>query len=325
MPHHIQLSEKIQKILCCPICQTNLKPYEENYQCQNPECSFSFPTKHGIPILINEVSSVFSIKDFINERDTFFNLSYTENPIKQQLRKLIPDISKNVKAKTNYKKYAELLLAQSEKPIVLVIGGSILGEGMESITSHPSIELVESDISFGPRTHVICDAHNIPFKNNSFDGVIVQAVLEHVIDPWQCVEEIHRVIKEGGLVYAETPFIQQVHGGCYDFTRFTYLGHRRLFRSFVEIESGAACGPGMALAWSYQYFFLSFALPKLVKSIVVTFAKLTSFYLKYIDYLIINNPKALDAASAVYFMGRKQQGFVLSDKELIKLYKGNFR
>ena len=81
---------------------------------------------------------------------------------------------------------------------------------------------------------------------------------EHVVDPYRCVDEIHRVLTSNGLIYAETPFIQQVHAGRYDFTRFTQLGHRRLFRRFEEIETGVVCGPGMALAWSWQYFLLSF-------------------------------------------------------------------
>ena len=67
------------------------------------------------------------------------------------------------------------------------------------------------------------------------------------------------MLKGRGVVYAETPFMQQVHMGPYDFTRFTHSGHRRLFRRFEEVESGAVCGPGMALAWAYQYFLLSFA------------------------------------------------------------------
>ncbi len=41
---------------------------------------------------------------------------------------------------------------------------------------------------------LICDAHDIPFADRSFDGVIVQAVLEHVVDPFRCCEEIHRVL-----------------------------------------------------------------------------------------------------------------------------------
>jgi ubiquinone/menaquinone biosynthesis C-methylase UbiE len=204
-----------------------------------------------------------------------------------------------------------------------VIGGSILGEAIESLASNATIDLVETDVSLGPHTRLICDAHDIPFEDRSFDGVIAQAVLEHVADPYRCVQEIHRVLKDQGVVYAETPFMQQVHGRQYDFTRFTHLGHRRLFRRFEEIASGAVCGPGMALAWSYQYFLLSFTTSATMRAVTRIFSRFTAFYLKYCDYYVIDKPGTLDAASGYFFLGRKTEK-VLSDKELIKLYRGAF-
>jgi SAM-dependent methyltransferase len=151
--------------------------------------------------------------------------------------------------------------------------------------------------------------------------VIVQAVLEHVVDPYRCVREVHRVLKTGGLVYAETPFMQQVHGRQFDFTRFTLLGHRRLFREFEELDSGAACGPGMALAWSFQYFLLSFSTTRSVRVVLRGVSSFATFFLKYFDRFLIDRPGALDAASGFYFLGRRCERS-LSDKELITLYRG---
>ncbi len=122
-------------------------------------------------------------------------------------------------------------------------------------------------------------------------------------------------------MYAETPFMQQVHMGRYDFTRFTHSGHRRVFRRFDEIASGPVCGPGMALAWSYQYFLLSFTASRPLRGVMRAFARLTSFYLKYVDYYLVNKSAAIDAASGFYFIGRKG-GRILSDRELIRYYKG---
>ena len=48
---------------------------------------------------------------------------------------------------------------------------------------------------------------------------------------------------------------------------------------------------------------------------------LTSFYLKYFDYFLIDKKGTLDAASGYYFMGEKSER-VLSDKDLVKLYEG---
>jgi hypothetical protein len=128
-------------------------------------------------------------------------------------------------------------------------------------------------------------------------------------------------LNERGVVYAETPFMQQVHNAPYDFTRFTHLGHRRLFRKFEEIDSGAGCGPGMALAWSYQSFLMSFTTSEFLRKLIRYFTRLTSFFLKYFDYYLIDKPGTLDAASGYYFLGRKAEQ-VLSDRDLIKLYKG---
>lgn len=292
----------------------------EQLICSNSHCKNSFPIIDGIPILINEDSSIFYINDFISRENTTFSHKSTSR-IKKFIKNLFPDINSNIKTNKNYEKFAELVLKQDEISKVLVVGGSVLGQGMEALLSVPSIELIGSDVTFGPCTSLICDGHDLPFEDNSFDGVIIQAVLEHVVDPNRCVEEIHRVLKDNGIVYAETPFIQQVHMGKYDFTRFTHLGHRRLFRKFDEISSGSACGPGMALAWSYQYFLGSFVTTKAAQSFTNAFAKLTSFWLKYFDYYLIDKPGVFDAASSYYFFGRKSNQ-ILSDRELIKLYKG---
>jgi ubiquinone/menaquinone biosynthesis C-methylase UbiE len=195
----------------------------------------------------------------------------------------------------------------------------VLGEGMEQLLLAPEIELVETDVSFGPRTALISDAHNIPFVDSVFDAVIAQAVLEHVVDPHRCVEEIFRVLKPEGLVYAETPFMQQVHGGRYDFTRFTLHGHRRLFRRFEEVDSGMTGGPGMALAWSFSYFLQSISPGRVTGWALEAAARLTAFWLKYIDELVAKRPAAMDAAAGLYFLGRKSE-HVLDDRDLVSLY-----
>ena len=97
--------------------------------------------------------------------------------------------------------------------------------------------------------HLVTDAHKLPFEDGVFDGVWVQAVLEHVLEPATIVDEIYRVLRRGGLVYAETPFMQQVHERAYDFSRFTQSGHRWLFKRFSEINAGpiGGCGRGAGL------------------------------------------------------------------------------
>jgi SAM-dependent methyltransferase len=181
--------------------------------------------------------------------------------------------------------------------------------------------VVESDIYFAPRTQLIIDAHDIPFENGTFDLIIFQAVLEHVANRYKCVKEAHRVLKTDGLIFAATPVMQQVHMKQYDFTRFTHLGHRRWFRSFKEIDSGVFAGTGVALGWSIRYFAKSLTNIKLIRVFFDVSVSFLFFWLKYIDLIKLKNNGTFDGASGFYFIGEKSDT-ILTDKELIKLFKG---
>jgi SAM-dependent methyltransferase len=185
------------------------------------------------------------------------------------------------------------------------------------------VELIESDVYFGPRTRLVCDATDLPFEDGSIDGVVVQAVLGNVIDPERAADEIWRVLRPHGLVYVETAFMQQVYLGRYDFTRYSQLGLRRLLRRFTEVHSGTQGGPGMASAWSYQYLLWSFAASQRARNWLRLFARITGFWLVALDRLLIDRPAALDAASGHFFLGRRSE-HPLSDRDLLATYRGGF-
>lgn len=318
MQYHPELTQEILQRLCCPACRSKLKEENDCLSCTSSHCHASFPVIGGIPVLINESNSLFSISDYTSRRH---NINPRPSKLQQFVKNLLPTTQKHLKIKANLSQFVELLLKESPNPKILVIGGSTVGQGLKNILSQSALQFVESDVSFGPRTSLICDAHDIPFDDETFDGAITQVTLEHVIDPHRCVEEIHRVLKKNGILYADVPFLQQVHGGRYDFTRFTHLGYRRLFRNFDEICSGVAEGPAMTLAWAHLYFWLSFTQSKFVRNAIKVFVRLTTWWLKYIDYYLINKPGGFDAALVYYFMCRKSSK-IISDREIIKEYRG---
>ncbi len=236
------------------------------------------------------------------------------------LARHLPRIGWNPVSGRNYERFCQLLLDASDHPRVLIVGGARVGNGLSFSLDDARVEWVESDIRRSDRTNLLCDAHNIPFEDGSFDGVVAQAVLEHVFDPYQVVSEFARVLKPGGAVYSETPFLQQVHAGARDFTRFTHLGHRRLFRNFVEVDSGPASGPGAAFAWACQAFVMSFLSGKLSRRIAAAVTRVGLFWLKYADLVLIKRPGAFDASAAYYFLGLK--GGLLPDSQLLDNYRG---
>jgi SAM-dependent methyltransferase len=287
---------------CCPRCGKTLEWGEQQGKCTDPACAASYPIVGGIPILIDEAQSLFRVADLVK---ALASPPPRRAPTwKHRIRKLLPTVSRNVGAAGNYR-FLRNQLESRGSARVLVLGGGDLGEGMRELLGTRRLELVESDVVPGPRAAMLFDAHRIPFAESSFDAVVVQAVLCYLQDPERCISEVHRVLRPDGLVYAETPFMQQVTGGDHDFVRFTELGHRHLFRGFRDLKRGAVCGPGMALAWAYKYFLLSLAPSTRWRGLIGAFADLTSFWLLYFDPWLVKRDCALDAASGVYFVGQK--------------------
>ena len=285
--------------------------------CSSATCGHTYPIVDGIPIMLNEANSVFMTADFVSNRDTYFARS---SRITRMLTRLLPSLGGSLNAAQRYKRFLEHISLRKD-PFVLVLGGSVVGEGIRAVLDDPRLSVIETDVAFGPRTKLVSDAHDIPFGDETFDAVIAQAVLEHVVDPFRCVEEIHRVLKPEGIVFAEIPFMQQVHGGRYDFTRFTQLGNRRLFRRFEELEMSVCGGPGMALAWSFQYFLLSFVRRRKTRLLIKACVRLTLFWLKYWDRYLYRKGGSYDAASGLHFLGQKSN-HILADRDLIQLYRG---
>jgi uncharacterized protein YbaR (Trm112 family) len=308
-----------QALLRCPVCRGRLLQDGGQLFCANAACAMRYPIVDGVPVLINDQESLFTREDFVAHKSTTVRLSRSR--LKAWVDRRLPTLGRNLKAKQNYERLAQLLLERCANPVVLVVGGSVLGQGIEALLGQPRIQLVETDVTFGPRTRVICDAHDLPLEDNAVDGVVVQAVLQYVPDPTRCVTEIERVLKPRGLVYAETAFMQQVVHGRYDFMRFTHLGMRRLFRRFRELHSGPVAGAGMALAWACHYFALSFANNKPARSLIHGAVRLALFWLKYFDCLLLSKKGTYDAASGFFFLGERAAE-ALPDRDLVKLYRG---
>lgn len=311
----MRITKRIQSLMRCPVSHVELVEGNGSLFAKN-NSEISYPIIDEVPVLINESNSLFSHHEFSNRVDTTVTLQRSEWA--KMIAACVPSISENVVAGENYRLLAELL---PKNATVLVVGGSYRGQGIEKLFSREDIEIVGSDVSFGPECDMIIDAHDIPFIDDSFDCVIAQAVLEHVVQPHRCVEEMTRVLKTGGYIYSETPFMQQVHMKQYDFTRFTHLGHNLLFAQFDLIKSGPVGGTGSALAWAWVYFLRSMVSSKRLSKLVTVAGRFTSFPLKYVDRLIKNVSGTYDGASAFYFLGKKRQDR-LNPKDIILGFKG---
>lgn len=72
--------------------------------------------------------------------------------------------------------------------------------------------------------------------DNRFDIVLCTEVLEHVLQPFDAVAEIHRILKPGGVALITTPYNFRIHGPLPDCWRFTEHGLRALFSKGFEVK-----------------------------------------------------------------------------------------
>ena len=320
------------ELLCCPTCKGAFAPTAgEVLRCADARCGKTFPIVGDRPVLIDEDRSVFQHRDYQSVPAAGPDLEGRSAKATEGaggkarlLLSRLPSPSVNLSAVRCFESMKRLLLERNASPVVLLVGGGIRGKGMSALTGEPAIRLINVDPSPDSTASIFCDAHDLPFRDGSIDAVVAQAVLEHVADPWRCVEEIHRLLKPNGIVYAETPFMQQVHLHGYDFTRFSHMGHRRLFRRFAEIESGAVAGPGTALAWAWRYFLASWTRSRPLAKALALFGRITAFVFELTDHIFGQRPGALDGASCIFFLGTKAET-VVSDRELIAGYRGTQR
>ena len=70
--------------------------------------------------------------------------------------------------------------------------------------SMKNLDYITGDL-ISPWADVKLDVHDIPFKNNSFDVVICNHVLEHVEDSHKVMTEFYRVMKPGGWGIFQVP------------------------------------------------------------------------------------------------------------------------
>lgn len=66
--------------------------------------------------------------------------------------------------------------------------------------------LVASDISAGPETAVVCDAHSLPFADGSMANIVAVDTLHHLARPAAIMAEASRVLRPGGRVVLVEPW-----------------------------------------------------------------------------------------------------------------------
>lgn len=165
------------------------------------------------------------------------------------------------------------------------------------------------DIYPGKNIYYVARAESIPEKDNFFDLVITQEVLEHVQDPFKAMNEIFRVLKPNGILYCQLPFIIGYHPGPTDFWRFTKEGIEEIIkRNGFEInEVGISVGGATGFYRICVEFFsvlVSIILPPFYHIFKAFFA-IFLFPIKWLDIFVDLSSQKDRIAGGYYIIAKK--------------------
>lgn len=114
--------------------------------------------------------------------------------------------------------------------------------------------VVYAEIAMLPSTDILCFGDALPFDDDTFDGIVCLAVLEHVPDPLVVAEQMVRVVKPGGHMVVDWPFLQPLHGYPHHYFNATEQGARIAFERLEDVANVEShvppwLHPAFALRW----------------------------------------------------------------------------
>jgi len=83
------------------------------------------------------------------------------------------------------------------------------------------------DAMYLSQPDIFADAATLPFRDSSFDTVVLFEVLEHVKHPQNAIREASRVLRSDGKLLLTMPFLYPMHDEPHDYQRYTRHGLAR--------------------------------------------------------------------------------------------------
>ena len=149
----------------------------------------------------------------------------------------------------------------------------------------------------------VCDIHDLPFRDNHFDIVVCNAVLQYCENPFQVARQFFRVLKPGGWLYVDAPWMQPYCKDTPDKFRFSEDGLKTVFKDFEIIEVGPSIQSGSAIAYMAFHMADSLTSNKYINHALAEMARVVFFPIRYLKTL-----REQKTAGAFYLVGRKPIG-----------------
>lgn len=81
-----------------------------------------------------------------------------------------------------------------------------------------------------PHLDIVADLNKaLPLESELYETIILSDVLEHIMEPLNLISEMERLLKPGGHILMNVPFLYWIHESPYDFHRYTQFGLQGYF------------------------------------------------------------------------------------------------
>jgi SAM-dependent methyltransferase/uncharacterized protein YbaR (Trm112 family) len=288
-----RMREALQRAVACPRCHQRI--VLEKMYCER--CDISFKSVDGIPALLEPDHPMLdSVSETLEKR--------RNRSLRTILWSTKPE--DRVWSRASLRAIDSALEeADADNPDQLVVN---LGAGIEKafrtrLANKRGVARV--GLPHTGNVDLFGDVTAFPLIDDSVDLFLSSSVMEHVKDPELGIAEMARVIKPGGLVYAEIPFMRSFHMAPEDYQRYTISGIEALFsrHGFKGIEKGVCSGPFNAIALFLSDMAQAF-LDGRVGSFFVPIVYRIVHPIKFLDRLIENREAATFQACNFYYLGR---------------------
>lgn len=129
----------------------------------------------------------------------------------------------------------------------------ILGAGKRTLNAGSASmrygdNCINVDIQGKANVDVVCDIHDLPNSLGEFDAIICNAVLQYCRNPETVAKQFYRVLKPGGYLFVDAPWVQPFCPNMPDRFRFSQDALKQIFSDFQILKMGPSIRSGSAFA-----------------------------------------------------------------------------
>jgi SAM-dependent methyltransferase len=188
------MNDELISLLVCPRCQGHFELIGNNELCCQ-KCGYKVELQDGKPL--------------------FTSVPATIEPWEKVERG--PDKG-TAWRRSNWKFLNQEVQALGKDALILDVGA---GHG-DFADIFAGLHYFSLDIVPYPEVDLVCDlGQTIPFKEDTFEAVVLMNVLEHVYENRKLVQNCAKLLKSGGKLILTVPFLLKVHQAPFDFSRYT--------------------------------------------------------------------------------------------------------